>query len=142
MFLRPSRLEKIKKKRPLAKDSERGIVGRIGRRINLLFSIKGFDDNGKNGLDRHTVQQKQASEQVLTGNWMEFTIHGRHYREKKPNPGRRWGQLLLCMSSRPTTRVSRFLALVALLYFTQSEWSRPLFFLFHPYVYIGHNSLS
>ena len=49
----------------------------------MLFSIKGFDDNGKNGLDR----QFSKSEQVLTGNWMEFTIHGRHYREKKnPTP--------------------------------------------------------
>ena len=56
-------------------------------RINLLFSIKGFDDNGKNGVG-------QTFQQVLTGNWIEIHDSWMTLSRKKPNPGRRWGQLL------------------------------------------------
>ena len=55
--------------------------------INLLFSIKGFDDNGKNGVGQ-TFQQSADWKLDRNSRFMDDII------EKKPNPGRRWGQLL------------------------------------------------
>ena len=59
----------------------------------MLFSIKGFDDNGKNGVGQ-TFQQSADWKLDRNSRFMDDII------EKKPNPGRRWGQLL----SRERTR--------------------------------------
>ena len=48
-------------------------------RINLLFSIKGFDDNGKNGVG-------QTFQQVLTGNWIEIHDSWMTLSRKNPTP--------------------------------------------------------
>ena len=47
--------------------------------INLLFSIKGFDDNGKNGVG-------QTFQQVLTGNWIEIHDSWMTLSRKNPTP--------------------------------------------------------
>ena len=71
-------------------------------RINLLFSIKGFDDNGKNGVG-------QTFQQVLTGNWIEIHDSWMTLSRKNPTPEGDGGTATFFATFGPT------------------EWLRPLF---------------
>ena len=62
--------------------------------INLLFSIKGFDDNGKNGLDRHfskSGQKKRAEagksgQEWASADWKLDGIHDSWMTLSRKNP--------------------------------------------------------
>ena len=59
----------------------------------MLFSIKGFDDNGKNGVG-------QTFQQVLTGNWIEIHDSWMTLSRKNPTPEEDGGNYFLCYRPR------------------------------------------
>ena len=56
----------------------------------MLFSIKGFDDNGKNGVG-------QTFQQVLTGNWIEIHDSWMTLSRKNPTPEGDGGNYVLSL---------------------------------------------